>query len=513
MTPRAPAALPRAVGRYLRTRADKKAAAIVRQLHRWMKDTGLLLGTLEPWHVDQFLVRPFRKHLAARTRYDYRGELLNYLQWRYERGDLPFDPSKLRRGRFAHRALPELAEQFVASLAATLRPSTCLCYRSTLGHFCRWTTEQDLVLEHLDRLALGRFFAHLLRQGMSPSRRSDVLLNVRAYLRWLYDRGWLERDPELLIRRSDLPKSPQYLPRPLRPEADRALCTRLAASSCRYHRGLLLMRNTGLRIGELISLEYDCIRSDVRGHTFLKVPVGKLYNERLVPIDAATAQLVAWLQSLGPQDRPSLLVSQAGCRTVAARFRRALRDACDGIPIDGHMTPHRLRHTYATTLLSGGMSLVGVMKLLGHRSYHTTLRYAAVTQETVGREYFQALDHLAQRYQLPLHALPSGDLGVAGGRPKVELVERGAAAERESSADLGDAEDLRERAADDEVLLDLMVGDPWRVEPPRGDVVLGDHWSASTLALMASLHRSARGAPVIDLERTSGASVAPSVRT
>ena len=67
------------------------------------------------------------------------------------------------------------------------------------------------------------------------------------------------------------------------------------------------------------------------------------------------------------------------------------------------MTTHRLRHTYATTLLSGGMSLVGLMRLLGHRSYKTTLRYAAVTQETIGKQYFEALLELDKRYQLQLH--------------------------------------------------------------------------------------------------------------
>jgi site-specific recombinase XerD len=402
--------LPQGVGRYLRTRRDKKAGAIVRQLHRWMKHKDLVVMTLEPWHVDEFVQRPFGKRLAARTRYDYRGELLNYLQWLYERGDLPFDPSKLRRGRFARRTLPELAEQFVASLAATLRPGTCHCYRSNLGHFCRWSNEQDIVLEHLDRIALGRFFAHLLRQGLSPSRRSHILLEVRAYLRWLYDQGLLDRDPELLIRRSDLPKCPQYLPRPISPEADRTLCTRLAASSCRYDQGLLLMRKTGLRIGELVALDYDCVRSDVHGNAFLKVPIGKLHNERLVPLDAATAELVASLQRSEPQDRTTLLVTPHGCRTVPDRLRRALREACDAIPIDGRMCTHRLRHTYATTLLSGGMSLVGVMRLLGHRSYHTTLRYAAITQETIGREYFEALGQIEQRYQRSLGAPPSGDL-------------------------------------------------------------------------------------------------------
>lgn len=402
--------LPPGAGRYLRTRTDKKARAIVRQLHRWMKQDGLETVQLEPWHVERFLDRPFGTLLSRRTRYDYRGELLSYLQWLHDRGELAFDPSKLRRGRFGRRALPELAEQFVASLAVTLRPGTCKTYRTTLWCFCRWASERGIELEQLDRLELSRFFAHLQQRGLHPATRCDTIQQVRTYLRWLYERGLLARQPELLIRRTDFPKCPQYLPRPISPEADRELRARLAASGCRYHQGLLLMRNTGLRIGELIALEYDCIRSDIRGNAFLKVPVGKLYNERLVPLDAPTAELIASLQRSEPHARPGLIQSPNGCRTVSDRYRRALREACEGIDINGRMTTHRLRHTYATTLLCGGMSLVGVMRLLGHRSYHTTLRYAAITQETIGREYFEALGQIEQRYQQPLHSLPSGEL-------------------------------------------------------------------------------------------------------
>jgi integrase len=183
------------------------------------------------------------------------------------------------------------------------------------------------------------------------------------------------------------------------------------------------MRNTGVRIGELIRLEYSCLRSDPRGNAFVKVPLGKLNNDRLVPVDVETAGLVEKLQGIDRSQRLWLLpmppapsnmpqtrrIDRRGSPThttyhsLYERLRRALRHACKGIDIGGRMTSHRLRHTYATTLLSGGMSLVGLMKLLGHRSYTTTLRYAAVTQETIGKQYFEALHELEKRYQLQLH--------------------------------------------------------------------------------------------------------------
>ena len=89
----------------------------------------------------------------------------------------------------------------------------------------------------------------------------------------------------------------------------------------------------------------------------------------------------------------------------------ALRKACHGLSAPEPITSHRLRHTYATTLLSGGMSLVAIMRLLGHRDYRMTLRYAAITDETVLIEYTEALRRTSQRYAAPLShtALPSHD--------------------------------------------------------------------------------------------------------
>ena len=88
------------------------------------------------------------------------------------------------------------------------------------------------------------------------------------------------------------------------------------------------------------------------------------------------------------------------------RLQQALRAHSHDLPDPVRITSHRLRHTYATEMLSAGMSLLGVMRLLGHRDYRMTLRYTAITPETVGDEYNKALAQLATKYRLPAPPAP-----------------------------------------------------------------------------------------------------------
>lgn len=124
-----------------------------------------------------------------------------------------------------------------------------------------------------------------------------------------------------------------------------------------------------MRIGELCGLELDCIRTDGEGNHFLKVPLGKMNNERLVPLDKPTLALVNELQAEGRPGRTWLLETKRGRRTRREHYRAPLEEAAKGIEIPDGLTSHRLRHTYATTLLNAGMGLMGIMKLLGHRDY------------------------------------------------------------------------------------------------------------------------------------------------
>lgn len=297
-----------------------------------------------------------------------------------------------------------LVEKFIATLKPTCTALTCRTYRIQLLGFHRWLKIKRLDLKKLSRRQISHWFIYLNKQGLSAGARNNQIVTVRLYLRWLAEQGIINTNADELIRKTDLPKLPQYLPRPLAPAIDRQLQKRLQDSRNCYHTALLLTRKTGLRIGELIALEFDCIRTDYDGRRFLKVPLGKLNNERLVPVDDATVKLVHRLRRQGHRPRQWLMVSVTGKKTRYDQYVRALREICQGLDIADRMTIHRFRHTYATSLLSAGVSLTSLMKLLGHRDYRMTLRYAEITQEAVGKEYFEALTEIENRYQSILGA-------------------------------------------------------------------------------------------------------------
>jgi integrase len=220
------------------------------------------------------------------------------------------------------------------------------------------------------------------------------------------ERDLLTVPTDILIRGADLPKLPQYLPRPLPPDVDAQPQRRLARSENTYKLGLLLMRRTGLRVSELINLPSSCLRIDPKGNKFLKVPLGKLDTERLVPLDRHGLKALNKLRRLGARRRAFLLESSPARKTTYRFYRDAIHSAADGLDAHEPITTHRLRHTYATALLAGGMSLVGLMRLLGHKDYRMTLRYAAITDETVLIEYVAALDRSTQRYAVPAPSRP-----------------------------------------------------------------------------------------------------------
>jgi integrase len=158
------------------------------------------------------------------------------------------------------------------------------------------------------------------------------------------------------------------------------------------------MRNTGMRIGELISLPYQCVRTDLQRNNFLKVPLGKLDNERLVPLDTQTFALIEEIQAQKPSPRTFLFEIAHKKKVSYNNFRQSLQHATHDIVLPEPITSHRLRHSYATSLLSAGMSLQAIMRLLGHRDINMTLRYADVTLDTVRKEFFEANTKTQARY-------------------------------------------------------------------------------------------------------------------
>ena len=253
----------------------------------------------------------------------------------------------------------------------------------------------------MSRADIVAFCRMLYDRGLAPATRCHYLAKLRGYLFYLADEGLLAENPMNLIRPADFPKRPSLLPRALQPDVDAKLRARMAAAPDIRCRGLLLMRHTGLRVGELATLRFDCVHEDHLGHRYLKVPLGKLKKERLVPLNDEGLSLATALQEQGRDGRKWLLESPRTKKPFGtARYHETMRAIREGIPTpDGiRITTHRLRHTFATELLSGGLSLAAIRQLLGHRSMNMTLRYVSLTPDRLRQEYLTANAKARERY-------------------------------------------------------------------------------------------------------------------
>jgi integrase len=310
---------------------------------------------------------------------------------------------------------------------------------SRLAHFARTVTQADPQLSSLAGLDRQRHIEPYLsaiaaatnpRTGtvLSASERRSRILTTGRMIDDIIEWGWAEAPARRLIFSRDVPRLPRALPRYLPPDADRALAAALHASPNRLRAdALLLLRATGMRIGELPDLELDCAHEVPGAGAWLKVPLGKLDTERMVPIDEETLALldrIAEHRSPGrplPQPRTGkladFLLTHQGRRISAHTLRAELTRAAAEAGI-GTATPHQLRHTYATALVNSGVSLQALMALLGHVSATMSLRYGRLFDATIRDEYERALTLAkaqlgpvlpSERTMLPIAAVTSGD--------------------------------------------------------------------------------------------------------
>lgn len=404
--------MPPSVVGFLASLPGYPAGKLFCQFHDWCGQQGIEIEHLLLSHADQYMQLPWSESFADATWGGRRLMLRRYIRWCTHENDSATDtPPPRIRGRKHNGPMPwpNSAQSFIEMLESTLRTSTCQSYKSTLQQFFNWTHSTGIVIISITRDDVIAFSRAMHAQGLAPATRLLSLIVVRSYLRYLACHDLLQADPETLIQTTDLPKLPDRLPRALRPEVDEELQQRLDRSPRLPWRGLLLMRNTGMRIGELRLLTYDCLRAD-HEYNYVKVPLGKLNNERLVPLDDKTLELAQKLQQQGPKPRTWLLQGKNGRPFCVATYQSALTRASYGL--QEHLskpepiTTHRLRHTYATRLLNAGMSLPGLQRLLGHRSIHMTLHYATVQLDSLTKEYFAALDNMRGRYNQPLPTTP-----------------------------------------------------------------------------------------------------------
>jgi integrase len=329
---------------------------------------------------------------------------------------------KRKRNPLPTHPLTKFFRPAAESVTTSLGDASVTSYRGTARHFltylgARYTEVQSLDQLRRDPHILG--WLALLRSHNPPLAtitRSNYVIYLR---RMLEELAWTQQLPALahLLGRDDVPRREHHLPRPLTPEQDQLIQHELRRRDDLLSNALLLLRHTGMRIGECVDLSVDCLRPLGADQWAIHVPLGKLKTERLVPVDSMVCQLVERIRSLRPPNAPNtgrlLLSRPQGRYMLIRRLRAALQDVVAASGITARIVPHQFRHTYGTEMLRAGVGFAGIMQLLGHKSPHMTMEYLEITQQDLQREF-----HLARAH--PRHLAPSRTVSSAS-PPRADL--------------------------------------------------------------------------------------------
>lgn len=263
-----------------------------------------------------------------------------------------------------------------------LSANTRASYRSDLMHFHGWLHERGIELLAVSREALGDHLAWRLDRGYHARSTARLLSGLRGFYRYLLREGLITEDPTLLVEQPRLGRS---LPQSLSEADVEAL---LAAPDMEDPLGLRdramleVLYACGLRVTELVSLTLEQL--NLRQGVILVY--GKGSKERLVPLGE---EALHWLERYLREGRgallagrpsdvlfPSRLAEQMTRQTFWHRIKLHARSA----GIDKHLSPHTLRHAFATHLLNHGADLRSVQMLLGHSDLSTTQIYTHVAR-------------------------------------------------------------------------------------------------------------------------------------
>jgi integrase len=335
---------------------------------------------------------------------------------------------------------PAIAREVVRyanTISTVLKASTVQMRIKSMRVLCDWLATAHPDITRLDQLDRSRHIEPFLAWArtrpcrgnngrgrvVSATQFHHDVVDLRVFFEDIAAWGWASQPTRRLFFLADLPRLPEPLPRALPPTVDRDLMAAVAQLDDDFARtAIIVLRATGMRIGELLDLELDCLVQFGAHGTWLKVPVGKLGTERMVPLDPEPLDVLdTWIHGRGRQ-RPlphprvgrlcDFVFTERGRRPSAHRVRRGLEHAvqlagltgADGQPL--RVVPHQLRHTFGTTLVNAGMSLPALMALLGHVTPEMTLRYAQIASPTVRAAYDTAMGKV--RARRPLFVIPAG---------------------------------------------------------------------------------------------------------
>lgn len=273
-------------------------------------------------------------------------------------------------------------------------PHTVSGYASDIAQFLGFLEEQELSTSprEVDSKIIRRYLARLQMNGIGKTSSARKLASLRAFFKYLLRKGLIDMNP---AAGTPSPKLDKRLPKFLRPEQVEALMLRPDLSKPLGMRDSAILETlyaSGIRVSELEGM--DLCDLDLRSGE-LKV-LGKGSKERIVLLGRAAVEALGTYISAG---RPQLLRKEAekavflnsqGGRLTSRSVRRLIDQHFSEVSAELHISPHVMRHTFATHMLENGADLRSIQELLGHSSVSTTQIYAHVTTERLKQVYDSA---------------------------------------------------------------------------------------------------------------------------
>jgi site-specific recombinase XerD len=268
-------------------------------------------------------------------------------------------------------------------------------YAADLSQLAVWAALRGLEPTAVDLRTLRRYAAERSQQGDSPATVARRLAAQRQFFRVLREHGRIQQNPAELI---SAPKRGQRLPKTIDARKVARLLDRIPASTpleLRDRAIFELAYASGLRAEELVTLDVagidfddEQVRIEGKGSKTRVVPIGEQATRA---IDAYLARARPTLAApAGDHGDDALFLSKSGRRLSTSDIRRRLKVWTRKLGLQGTVSPHALRHSFATHLLDGGADLRVIQELLGHSSISTTQIYTRVESTRLKRAYAQA---------------------------------------------------------------------------------------------------------------------------
>lgn len=238
---------------------------------------------------------------------------------------------------------------------------------------------------------LQTFAAQLHDIGVGPRSQCRILSGVRSFYRYLVMDGYLEDDPTELL---ESPVLGEHLPEFLTVDEVDQLESSIDLSKPEGHRNRAIIEvlfSCGLRVSELVALKWSQLYQQER---YLRI-LGKGSKERLVPIsDRALKEIDLYLPwrnelKIKPGEEDYIFLNRRGAHLTRTMILIMLKQQAEQAGIKKTISPHTLRHSFATALLEGGADLRVIQALLGHESIGTTEIYTHITMQTLRREVLE----------------------------------------------------------------------------------------------------------------------------